>query len=222
MSSHRLRLATKISPATPIGPKGCGETALSSLSSSPRNVVPFTRCRLLKSNAVWPQRCSRFGWYRPVTNVSPVAPMGLAVEVEEGHRGLEPRPRAPLFHRDRRATTRSTPTPIGPRASGPTAPSSLLLLTHNEKALLPSSRLESGAVGPERRQRYLCYRPLTLSKPGECGPNLLHIFPDLTFLLGIAQEIGRMERSNETDTLDFMKAAAQFRYGNLHAKHRLG
>ncbi len=83
MSSHQRRLATKISPATPIGPKGSGETALSSLSSPPRNVGPFTRCRdvvsspccLLESNAVWSERCSRCGWYRPRGRTSATKPV---------------------------------------------------------------------------------------------------------------------------------------------------
>ncbi len=74
MSSHRRRLATKISPATHIGPRGCGETALSSSSSAPHNVGAFPRRRLLEENAVWPQRWSRFGWYRPLLNQDVIAP----------------------------------------------------------------------------------------------------------------------------------------------------
>ena len=74
MSLHRQRLVTKISPATPIGPEGSCETALSSSSSAPRNIAVFTRrrdiesspSRRLESNAVWPERWSRFAWYRPL------------------------------------------------------------------------------------------------------------------------------------------------------------
>ncbi len=68
MGLRRRRLATKIT-ATPIGPWGCGETALSSLSSAPRNGGAFPRRRLLESSAVWPERWSRFGWYRPLVAV---------------------------------------------------------------------------------------------------------------------------------------------------------
>ena len=77
MFLHRGRLATKIPPATPIGPKGSGETALPSLSAAPRNAGTFPRrcdvesspSRLLEFSAVWPERWSRFGWYRPLETV---------------------------------------------------------------------------------------------------------------------------------------------------------
>ena len=47
-----------------------------------------------------------------------------------------------LFHRDRRETTISTATPIGPKGSGGTGPSSLsLLLGMNEHSLVVAPRI---------------------------------------------------------------------------------
>ena len=97
MFLHRGRLVTKISSATPIGPKGSRESALPSLSSTPRNAGTLPRrcdvesspSRLLESSAVWPERWSRFwctGHYTnrlrktaspstPVTNSSASVPL---------------------------------------------------------------------------------------------------------------------------------------------------
>ena len=49
-------------------------------------------------------------------------------------------------HCERRATKRSTARPIGPKGEGATAPYSLSLLFHTERALTYSSLLEYGAV----------------------------------------------------------------------------
>src|SRR5881392_2578686 len=59
-----------------------------------------------------------------------------------------------LFHRRRIATTRSPATPIGPSGCGGTAPSSLSLLGHNERALLPR---RSWNPGPLRSQQWYSY-----------------------------------------------------------------
>ena len=72
-------------------------------------------------------------------------PVGTGADGSWG-RDREARRGQMFGHRERRATKRSTPTPIGPKGSGPTAPSSLSCLVHNERAFSHSSLLESGAV----------------------------------------------------------------------------
>ena len=56
MRFHRNRRGTKPEARTPMRPKGYGETAPSSLSSTPHNERALSRPRLLESSAVWPQR----------------------------------------------------------------------------------------------------------------------------------------------------------------------
>ena len=77
MLIHRRRLATQISPATPIGPQGSTQTASSSASPASRNERALPRRRLLESNAVWVERWSQFEWYRPLL----FFPRGVSVPV---------------------------------------------------------------------------------------------------------------------------------------------